>query len=110
MVEHDSGPDAVFRALADPTRRRMIEHLSRQDATIGELADPFAMTFAGASKHVGVLEQAGLVVRTKRGRERVCSLRPDALLVARDWVERYATFWDGRLDVLDRALKEDGDE
>ncbi len=110
MVEYLQSPDLVFRALGDPTRRRMIEQLSQAELTVGELAEPFEMTLAGASKHVGVLEQAGLVVRKKRGRERVCSLRPGGLLAARDWVERYSAFWTARLDALDQALKEDGDE
>lgn len=75
--------------------------------TVGELAEPLDMTLAGASKHIGVLEQAGLVARHKRGRERVCSLRPTGLAGAREWVERYAAFWSDRLDALDHALKED---
>ena len=88
----------------------MIERLTERDRTVGELAEPLDMTLAGASKHVGVLEQAGLVERRKRGRERVCSLQPAALLAVRDWVERYSAFWAERLDRLDAALKEDGDE
>lgn len=108
MVENR--PDDTFRALADPSRRLMIERLSQGDHTVGELAEPLEMTLAGASKHVGVLEQAGLIVREKRGRERVCTLRPQALFELRAWVERYSTFWDARLDALDRALKEDDDE
>lgn len=107
MVEES--PD-IFRALADPTRRAMIEQLSRADSTIGELARPHDMSFAGASKHVGVLEASGLVTRRKRGRERVCSLRVQGLFALRDWVERHAAFWDERLDALDKAMMEDGDE
>ena len=110
MVEHLSDPDLVFRALGDRTRRRMVEQLAKGDLTIGELAEPFAMSLAGASKHVGVLEQAGLLVRKKRGRERVCSLRPETLIGARNWIERYAAFWNERLDALEQVLREDGDE
>ena len=110
MVEHRVDPDAVFKALADPSRRQMVESLSRSERTIGELAGPFDMSLAGASKHVRVLEEAGLVRSEKRGRERVCWLDPSALHGLRDWVERYAAFWDARLDVLDAALKEDDDE
>lgn len=110
MVEHKSQADLVFHALSDPTRRLMVERLSQRPLTVSELAQPLAMSMAGASKHVGVLERAGIVARHKRGRERVCTLRPDSLLAARDWVERYAQFWSERLDALDTALREDGDE
>ena len=110
MVEHSSPTDALFKAIADPSRRQMLEALSRGDLTVGQLAEPLEMTLAGASKHVGVLEQAGLLQRSRRGRERVCSLRPQALFALRDWVERYSSFWDARLDALDAALKEDGNE
>lgn len=100
----------MFRALADPTRRLMLERLARGDQTVGELADPLAMSLAGASKHIGVLEEAGLVRREKKGRERICSLDPAGLYAVRDWVERYSKFWKERLDALEDALKEDGDE
>ena len=102
--------DTVFKALGDPIRLRMVQTLSRGPVTVGELADPHAMSLAGASKHIGVLEAAGLVVREKKGRERICTLRPEALFAARDWVEQYSTFWSERLDALDAALKEDLDE
>lgn len=109
MVENqDPGPS--LRALADPTRRQMIEELARGSRTVGELAAPHDMSLAAASKHLGVLERAGLVTRKKRGRERVCSLDRAGFLALRDWVGRYAKFWDERLDALDRAMKEDGDE
>ena len=108
MVERNSQADLVFRALGDPSRRMMVERLSQGEATVGDLAEPLDMSLAGASKHLGVLEQAGLVRREKRGRERICSLRPEGLFAARDWVERYSRFWDERLDALDAALKEDG--
>ena len=110
MVEQRETTDSIFKALGDPTRRALVEKLSRGDCTVGELAEPFDMSLAGASKHIGVLEKAGLVTRTKRGRERVCTLRPDALFAMREWVERYSRFWDARLDALDAALREDDDE
>ena len=110
MVEKSPAVDLIFRALGDPSRLSMIERLSRGPATVGELAQPLSMSLAGASKHVGVLEAAGLLVRTKRGRERICELRPDALLNAREWVQRYSGFWKARLDALEQALEEDGDE
>ncbi len=108
MVEK-SDLDEVLKALADPTRRAMIQRLSEGERTVGELAKPLSMSLAGASKHVGVLEQAGLISREKRGRERVCALRPLALFPLRDWVAHYACFWDARFDALGVALQEDGD-
>ncbi len=107
MVKYIGPEDDVFRALADSSRRAIVEQLAQSERTVGELAEPLDMTLAGASKHIGVLERAGLVLRRKRGRERVCSLQPDALLAVRDWVERYSAFWTARLDALDSALKED---
>lgn len=110
MVEQSASIDSVFRALGDPTRLQMIERLSQGPQTVSELSQPLNMTLAGASKHVGVLEAAGLVVREKRGRERVCSLAPHNLEAAQRWVERYSVFWKDRLDALDQAIREDGDE
>ena len=105
MVENREAQ--IFRALGDPSRIAMIERLSRGPATVGELAEPFEMSLAGASKHVGVLEKAGLIKRTRRGRVRVCELRPANLLAARDWVARYSRFWNERLDALEAALEAD---
>jgi len=102
--------DTVFRALGDPIRLQMVQALSNGPATVTELADPHDMSLAGASKHIGVLENSGLVHREKKGRERICTLRPEALFAARDWVAQYSKFWNRRLDALDAALKEDGDE
>lgn len=109
MVESESETDRVFRALGDPTRRLMLERLKQGNQTVSALAEPFDMSLAGASKHVSVLEKAGLVERAKRGRETICSLKPQGLLAARDWVERYAGFWTDRLERFDAALKEEGD-
>ncbi|MBD2842022.1 ArsR/SmtB family transcription factor [Erythrobacter rubeus] len=110
MVDSNASIDTVFRALGEPTRLRMIQELSRGERTIGDLAEPLDMTLAGASKHIGVLEQAGLLTREKRGRERVCRLRPEALLAARDWTQKYSAFWNDRLDALDAAIREQDDE
>ncbi len=110
MVDEGARIDSVFRALGDPSRLSMVERLSHGPATVSELAEPLDMSLAGASKHVGVLETAGLLVRKKRGRERVCELQPKALFAARDWVQRYTVFWNERLDALGKALREDGDE
>ena len=107
MVEKGPAIDSVFRALGDPTRLAMIERLAKGPQTIGELAEPLDMTLAGASKHVGVLESAGLIRREKRGRARVCTLMPANLEAARQWVERYSAFWNERLDALEKAIRED---
>ena len=110
MVDRIDQTDAVFRALADPTRREMVKRVSHGDCTVSELAEPFAMSLTGASKHIGILEEAGLLKRRKEGRERVCSFDPAGLFALRRWTEHYVKFWDYRLDALDRALKEDGNE
>lgn len=107
MVEYESQTDAVFRAMADPTRRAMVEQLSKGSLSVGDLARPFDMSLAGASKHLGVLEEAGIIEREKRGRERVCTLKPHGLFALRDWVQTYSRFWEMRFDRLDKALQED---
>jgi DNA-binding transcriptional ArsR family regulator len=108
MVEHSAlHLDAVFHALADPTRRAMLGELAARERTIGELATPFSMSLAGASKHVKVLENAGLVSRTIQGRTHLCRLEPGPLASANQWLAFYERFWTSRLDVLDRLLRED---
>jgi DNA-binding transcriptional ArsR family regulator len=102
--------DAVFRALGDPTRRAMLRLLAAGERTVGELAAPFAMTFAGASKHVKVLEGAGLVRRTVRGRTHVCHLEAEPLAEADAWLRFYAAFWDRRIDALEARLREEAGE
>ena len=110
MVKHDSRQlDTVFRALGDVTRRGMLASLCLGEKSIGELAEPFAMSFAGASKHVKVLEEAGLVRREVRGRTHVCRLEPGPLADADQWLRKYERFWTGRLDALERLLLEDDD-
>jgi DNA-binding transcriptional ArsR family regulator len=99
--------DAVFHALAHPARRAMLRRLSERPRNIGELAEPFAMTFAGASKHVRVLERAGLVRRKVEGRAHVCQIVPHPLKAATDWLARYERYWSTRLDALDAFLKEE---
>lgn len=110
MVEQSPSLDKVFRALGDSTRLAMIESLVQGERTISELADPAEMTLAGASKHIGVLEEAGLLIREKKGRQRVCRLRPEALFAAKEWVRLYTEFWNARLNALDQALQEDDDD
>ena len=108
MVKHDSPRlDTVFHALSDATRRGMLASLALGDKSVGELAQPFAMSFAGASKHVKVLEEAGLIRREVRGRTHVCSLEPGPLASADQWLRHYERFWTGRLDALEQLLRED---
>ena len=108
MVEHDSPQlDSIFQALADPTRRGMLARLALGEKTVGELAEPFAMSFAGASKHVKVLEEAGLIRREVRGRTHICRLEPGPLASADQWLRHYERFWTGRLDALEQLLRED---
>jgi len=106
MVESDAPQlDPVFHALSDRTRRRMLRTLADGDRTVGELADPFEMSLAAASKHIKVLEQAGLIQREVRGRVHVCRLDPGPLASVQEWLAFYERFWTRRLDVLDRLLR-----
>jgi DNA-binding transcriptional ArsR family regulator len=108
MVEHDSLQlNSVFQALGDATRRQMLRELSSGERTVGELAEPFAITLAGASKHIKVLENAGLIRREVRGRTHVCRLEPGPLASADEWLRDYERFWTGRLDALDQLLRDD---
>lgn len=97
--------DSIFHALADPTRRDMLRSLSLQERTVSELAAPFQMSLAAASKHVKVLEQAGLLRRTVRGRTHICRLAPEPLAEANEWIRFYERFWNDRLDALERELE-----
>ena len=107
MVE-DQVLDRTYQALADPTRRRLIETLREGDARITDLAEPLPMTFAGVSRHIGVLESAGLVQREKRGREQWVSLRPDGLAHAQEWINDQTDFWSARADALAARLRRKG--
>jgi DNA-binding transcriptional ArsR family regulator len=99
--------DGVFHALADPTRRAMLLSLAGGERKIGELAKPFAMTFAAASKHVRVLEGAGLLRRRIEGRAHVCRLEPAPLAAADEWLRFYERFWAARLDALAAVLRDE---
>ncbi len=106
MVE-SAGMDEVFHALANGPRRAMLGRLAEREHTVGELAAPFAMSVAAVSKHLKVLEGAGLVARTPRGRQTVCRLRPEPLAEVREWVATYERFWGARLDRLEQVLAEE---
>ncbi len=94
----------TFGALADPTRRAILAHLSAGDATVGELAAPFDMTFAAVSKHLRVLEAAGLVGRSKHGQYRPARLNARPLVQASRWIGDYAAFWSGNADAISEYL------
>lgn len=99
--------DETFQALADPTRRGMLASLASGECSIGELAAPYAMSFAGASKHVRMLERAGLVERRKAGRQQMCRLRAGPLRDADAWLKQWEKFWNTRLDALEALLREE---
>src|SRR5436305_2669144 len=98
--------DTSFAALSDATRRGVLEQLGRADASITDLAEKFHMTLTGMKKHVGVLEQAGLVTTKKIGRVRNCQLGPRRLEEETAWLERYRQRWDERFDELDKVVEE----
>src|ERR1700749_4573876 len=107
MVKYGhAGFDTSFAALSDVTRRGVLEQLGRADASITELADKFHMTLTGMKKHVGVLEQAGLVTTEKVGRVRTCKLGLRRLEQEAAWIERYRELWAARFDELDRVVEE----
>jgi DNA-binding transcriptional ArsR family regulator len=96
----------VFAALADPTRRDILARLGHGDATVGELAAPYDVSLPAISRHLRVLQEAGLVTRTTRAQWRTNHLRTEPLDAARDWIEHVTELWAGRLDRLDTHLKE----
>jgi DNA-binding transcriptional ArsR family regulator len=98
--------DATFAALSDPNRRGVLEQLGRADASITDLAERFHMTLTGMKKHVGVLEQAGLVTTEKIGRVRTCRLGFRGLDEEARWIERYRQLWAERFDQLDKIVEE----
>jgi DNA-binding transcriptional ArsR family regulator len=99
--------NTVFHALGDATRRRMLHDLASGERTVGQLAEPFTISLAAASKHIKVLESAGLIRREVRGRTHLCRLDPGPLASAHQWLSFYERFWTGRLDVLERLLREE---
>jgi DNA-binding transcriptional ArsR family regulator len=98
--------NASFAALSDATRRGVLEQLGRADASVTDLAEKFHMTLTGMKKHIGVLEQAGLVTTEKVGRVRTCKLGLHRLEEEAMWIERYRQLWDARFDELDKVVEE----
>jgi DNA-binding transcriptional ArsR family regulator len=97
--------DATFSALADPTRRAILARLARGETTVQDLAEPFAMSLPAISRHLKVLERAGLVARSREAQWRPCRIEPRALKDVDDWLDRYRRFFDESFDRLDVYLK-----
>jgi DNA-binding transcriptional ArsR family regulator len=106
LVQYRARLDASFAALSDATRRGVLEQLGRADASITHLAEKFHMTLTGMKKHVGVLEQAGLVTTEKVGRVRTCKLGRCRLEEEAAWIEQDSRLWDARFDELDEVIEE----
>jgi len=109
MVTDSTTLDRTFGALADPTRRAILARLAAGEATVGELAAPFAVSRPAISKHLRVLERAGLVRRSRDGRLSRCELDADPMKDAAEWVDRYRAFWEGQLDALSRYLEREAE-
>ncbi len=107
VLQESPALDDVFHALADPTRRAMLRSLAEGERNIGELAAPFDMSFAAASKHVRVLESAGLLRRRVEGRSHICSIEAEPLADATEWLNYYRAFWKRRLDTLESLIRAD---
>jgi DNA-binding transcriptional ArsR family regulator len=107
MVTINDQLDLTFGALADPTRRAILARLAHGEATVGELARPFTVSRPAISKHLRVLERAGLVQRSRDGRISRCELDAAPMREAAEWVERYRKFWEGQLDSLTRFVEQE---
>ncbi len=107
MVDHSPDLDAIFHALSDATRRAMLRQLGQGEATVGDLAAPYPMSLAAASKHIRVLEDAGLIRRTIRGRSHLCRLEAMPMHAGQEWIRHFEHFWTERLDALEAILNEE---
>lgn len=106
MTQSSEQLDALFSALADPTRRAILARLTEGEASVGELSEPFAMSGPAISKHLKVLEKAGLISRGREAQWRPARLEPDGLKTVADWLEHYRRFWDAGFDRLDAYLRQ----
>jgi DNA-binding transcriptional ArsR family regulator len=104
MVESTYQLDAVFGSLSDPTRRDILKRTAKRGMSVGEIAARYELTFAAVAKHLKVLEHAGLVKKTRRGKEQIVTLSPPALASASAYLENYHALWEGRLDSLNRFV------
>ncbi len=106
MVKYSAAHmDRTFAALSDPTRRAILDRLTRGEASVTDLAEPFQMSLPAVSKHLRVLEEAGLLARTKEGRVHRLRLVAEPLKEAAEWIARYRAFWEGQFDALEEYLK-----
>jgi len=111
MVNYSAAPlDATFGALADPTRRAILARLARGEAMVTELAAPFAMSLPAISKHLRVLESAGLLLREIKGRVHRCRLAADPMKDAAAWIAQYRAFWESQFDALEKYLEATADK
>jgi DNA-binding transcriptional ArsR family regulator len=106
VVQTEDELSFTFAALADPTRRAILTRLSAGEATVNQLAEPFALTQQAISKHIKVLERAGLISRSRSAQARPCRIEPARFEVAADWIDRHRQMWADRYDRLDRHLAE----
>lgn len=105
MLVQSANLSIIFSALADPTRRAILARLSEGEAPVKDLAEPFELSGPAITKHLKVLERAGLISRSREGQQRPCRLEPRALEPAADWIEHYRAMWEERFDRLDSYLK-----
>lgn len=105
MPNRSQSIELTFAALSDPTRREVVQTLSKGSATVSELASPFNMALPSFTQHLGVLENAGLVVSRREGRSRICSLDPSALKAAEEWMASYRQQWESRMDRFETHLE-----
>ncbi len=105
MVEQVYSLDAVFKSLSDPTRRDILGHISKHSMSVGAIAEHYTFSFAGIAKHLGVLERAGLIRKTRQGKEQIVTIDPSALAAANDYLASYTQLWEQRLDSLDTYLQ-----
>lgn len=105
MVEQVYNLDAIFGSLSDPTRRDILRRISEHSMSISEVAKHYAISFAGVAKHLGVLERAGLVRKTRQGKEQIVTIDPKALAAADYYLRNYERMWEERLDSLDTYLQ-----
>jgi DNA-binding transcriptional ArsR family regulator len=106
MVNYSEPLDTTFGALADPTRRAILARLALGETSVTELARPFAMSLPAVSKHLRVLEEAGLLARARDGRIHRCHIEAAPMRAAAEWIARYRAFWEERFDALERYLKQ----
>jgi DNA-binding transcriptional ArsR family regulator len=106
MVNYEGRLDLAFGALSHPIRRGILARLSTGEATIAELAKPFKVTAPAITKHMRILEDAGLLSRKKQGREHHCRLEKKRMKEAEAWIEKHSKFWNDKLDALEKYLKE----